>query len=478
MLRGLLRQSKFIKQVAVAVIQGWYNVWGGTGLEGVTKPAAAPPGGPAVARLEASPEATGAVTDIARRVAAEAILLELGQMKGAYETGDALLGAASDYVSQQLDELNQIATTVLGGQDPFIVARDAAAEGLHSLEARIGELTQMKAMSTTAKEKATGLKEFSDEALAAIDVLVVPDVKIPEADLGEGVLADAAEAVADTAGGVANAGIEVLVAEINEEVEAAKATLRAPIQELKAGADDVAAFMQIVVDQAGEQIAFAQAKIASFTAALEQCNNFEDVVNLIVQQVFEMLGVESDFKVEDVREGWQEVGTMIDEAILVRAEGLRDSASGGGPAPAPPASAPVFAAPPAEPPDGGGDGAGGGSPNGGGGAAGGRSGRGGAPGGGVGAAAAAATTAAAGARSPSARRAPVRPGGAEAQAAGAAAAGAAAAAPAGAQAAAADAAAAAGAGAAAGADAAGAAAAGAGARAAGADAVPDERRRN
>ena len=265
------------------------------------------------------------------------------------------------------------------------------------------------------------------------------------------------------------------MAEINEEVEAAKATLRAPIQELKAGADDVAAFMQIVVDQAGEQIAFAQAKIASFTAALEQCNNFEDVVNLIVQQVFEMLGVESDFKVEDVREGWQEVGTMIDEAI-VWAEGLRDSASGGGPAPAPRRrrpcsrrrrpSRPTVAATVRA----------------------------------VGARTAAAVpravavragrpaaawarrrrrqTAAAGARSPSAAGPGAAAGGAEAQAAGAAAAGAAAAAPAGAQAAAADAAAAAGAGAAAGADAAGAAAAGAGARAAGADAVPDERRRN
>ena len=362
-IRGLLRQSKFIRELVVAILQGWWNVWGGSAVEGVAGEAPAPapqPGAPAVAR-QVDPALPAGAGDVARRVAAEAMLFELAQMKLAYETGDALLGVAADHIRQQMDDLNQVATAVLGGRDPFVVARDAAAEGLRSLEQRIGQLMEMQVMSTTAKEKAASMVALGDSVLAAIDALQVPDVKIPEAELGDNAVADAAEAVLNTAGSVANLGIQAIVDSIKEAVDEGKDTLRAPVLELKNSADDVAAFMQIVVEQAAEQIAFARNKITSVASKLEQCKSFEDVINLIMQQIFEMLGIDSDFKVEDIREGWKEVGTMIDDAI-VWAEGLRSSGGPGG-APAAAPRTPAFAGgAAAEPPPGGGGGGGGDEP--------------------------------------------------------------------------------------------------------------------
>ena len=161
----------------------------------------------------------------------------------------------------------------------------------------------------------------------------------------------------NTAGSVANLGIEAIVESIKTAVDEGKDTLRAPVLELKNSADDIAAFMQIVVEQATEQIEFARNKITSVASKLEQCKSFEDVINLIMQQIFEMLGMDSDFEIDDIRDGWKEVGTMIDDAI-VWAEGLRSSAGGGG-APPPAPQTPVFAGgAAAEPPPGGGAGGG------------------------------------------------------------------------------------------------------------------------
>ena len=294
--KGVFDTAKFVKGLIKSVLQGWFGVWGGKAFE-----RSAPLGG---------------VHGILERQAGAAILLELQQMKLCYTVGDALIGAAADHIAKQLAELNQAATIALGGRDPFVVARDAAVEGLGHVEQRIGDLTQMQALATTASEKATAIETWATETRGTIDSVQVPDIEIPAADIGDDPLSDLAEGALDLAGEVAGAGLQLLVDQLNAEVDELKSMLTPPVDTIKDHATELGEFMQVVTNEAREQITSTQARVADIKAKLAKCNSFEDVVNMIIQQIFDMVGLESDFQVDDIRQLWVEVGGMIDEGIV------------------------------------------------------------------------------------------------------------------------------------------------------------------
>ena len=118
------------------------------------------------------------------------------------------------------------------------------------------------------------------------------------------------------AGEVAGAGLQLLVDQLNEGVDELKSMLTPPIDTIKTHATDLGEFMQIVTNEAREQIVSTQARVADIKAKLAKCNSFEDVVNMIIQQIFDMVGLESDFEIDDIRQLWVEVGSMIDEGIV------------------------------------------------------------------------------------------------------------------------------------------------------------------
>src|SRR5215211_5164528 len=287
--------AKLVKGLIKSVLQGWFGVWGGKAFE-----RGAPGGG---------------VHGIAERAAGAAILLELQQMKACYTVGDMMIGAAADHIAKQLTELNQAATVALGGKDPFITARDAAVEGLGHVESRIGDLAQMQALSTSAKEKSVAIETWATETSGKVNSLQVPNIQIPQAEIGDDALSDLAEGALNMAGEVAGAGLQLLVDQLNSGVDEMKGMLTPPIDSIKTHATDLGEFMQIVADEAKQQIASTQARVAEIKGKLAKCNSFEDVVNLIIQQIFDMVGLETDFEIDDIRQLWADVGTMIDEGI-------------------------------------------------------------------------------------------------------------------------------------------------------------------
>ncbi len=287
--------AKLVKGLIKSVLQGWFGVWGGKAFE-----RGAPGGG---------------VHGLAERAAGGMILTELQAMKACYTVGDMMITAAADHIARQLTELNQAATIALGGRDPFITARDAAVEGLGHVEARIGDLAQMQALSSTAKEKTVAIETWCTEMGGKVTSLQVPNIEIPEADIGDDALSDLAEGALNMAGDLAGAGLQLLVDQLNAGVDELKGMLTPPIDTIKTHATDLGQFMQIVTDEAREQIASTQARVAEIKAKLAKCNSFEDVVNLIIQQIFDMVGLETDFEIDDIRQLWADVGTMIDEGI-------------------------------------------------------------------------------------------------------------------------------------------------------------------
>src|SRR5829696_8549605 len=265
--RGVFDTAKFAKGLIRSVLQGWFGVWGGKAFE-----RGAPLGG---------------VHGILERQAGAAILLELQQMKLCYTVGDMMIGAAADHIAKQLTELNQAATVALGGKDPFITARDAAVEGLGHVESRIGDLAQMQALSTSAKEKSVAIETWATETGGKVNSLQVPNIQIPQAEIGDDALSDLAEGALNMAGDLAGAGLQLLVDQLNAGVDELKGMLTPPIDTIKTHATDLGQFMQIVADEAREQIASTQARVVEIKGKLAKCNSFEDVVNLIIQQIFD-----------------------------------------------------------------------------------------------------------------------------------------------------------------------------------------------
>ena len=284
--------AKLVKGLIKSVLQGWFGVWGGNLFT------------------------EGTAAGMARTAAGGVILGELQQMKACYTVGDAIIGAAADHIAQQLTELNQAATIALGGRDPFITARDAAVEGLGHVEQQIRDLADMGAMATTATEKADAIREWADDALGKVAAVVVPHVEIPQADIGDDAVSDLAEGVLNMGGELASAGINALIDQLNSSVDEMKEMLTAPIESVRDNAGELGEFMQVVSDEAKAQVESTSARVGQIKDKLQRCNSFEEVVNLVIQQIFDMVGLESDFEVDDIRQLWAEIGPMIDEAIV------------------------------------------------------------------------------------------------------------------------------------------------------------------
>jgi hypothetical protein len=181
-------------------------------------------------------------------------------------------------------------------------------------------------MSKTGDQYAADVTEMADTILPHIDDLKVPNVEIPEAELGDNPLADMAEGFLNSAGDVANAALQALVDQVNVLVEELKPMIRQPVEDAKAAAADVGEIMEITATEARAQIAWAQEMSLELSTKLGKCSNMEDVFNLMVTQVMQMMGLEEDFEIEDIRAAWAALGTGIDEAVAW-AERMRAAAA-------------------------------------------------------------------------------------------------------------------------------------------------------
>ncbi len=335
-INAILQGEQKIAPIIWSILRGWYGIYGGLELTPQARPAPGgsgaqprsknPPLARTVARRVAARTRAGSGGGVTRRVAAQIILMELQGMKGAYATGDLLLGEASSLMATMMADLKDVATTVTGGKDPFIAARDAGKEALDDLSGRLGQLGELEAMSKTGDQYAADVTETADTLLSYIDELKVPDVEIPEAEFGDNPLADLAEGFVNSAGDVANAALQALVDQVNVLVEEVKPMLRQPVEDAKAAAADIGEIMEIAATEARAQIAWAEEMIVELSTKLGKCSNMEDVFNLMVTQVMQMMGLEEDFEIEDIRAAWVALGAGIDEAVAW-AERMRAAAA-------------------------------------------------------------------------------------------------------------------------------------------------------
>ena len=82
-------------------------------------------------------------------------------------------------------------------------------------------------------------------------------------------------------------------------------------------------FMQLVSEEAAVQLAEAEERTARVREQLSKCESLEDIIDLVIDQILETVGLHADFEIDDLRQLWAELGVTIDEAIMW-AEALRD----------------------------------------------------------------------------------------------------------------------------------------------------------
>ena len=99
-------------------------------------------------------------------------------------------------------------------------------------------------------------------------------------------------------------------------VDELKSMLTPPVDTIKEHATDLGEFMQVVTNEAKEQITSTRRGWPTSRRSSRSATRFEDVVNMVIQQIFDMVGLESDFEIDDIRQLWVEVGGMIDEGIV------------------------------------------------------------------------------------------------------------------------------------------------------------------
>lgn len=259
---------------------------------------------PAVVRLLAEATALDAAGDI--------VDLNAPQARVAYDSVNAVIDLLAEYMDEKMGEIDAVVMAIGDGRTSFQLIRDAVASSIDLLNEKLSMVTELVTIAGNGEAITLQVQEYCDGAIASIDAIQMPNVQIPEVDLGDGILADAAEGLANSAAGLANEQLAALVATVASTFESAKAELKTPIEEVRGKAEGFGEFLQNVAEVGSNQMGVISGHLATFSQGLSRCENIEQVINLIIGQISAITGVPS-FTVEDLRDLWGGVGVAIDQ---------------------------------------------------------------------------------------------------------------------------------------------------------------------
>jgi hypothetical protein len=373
----------------IALLQGVWAAWGpdimrllGAGAAGPTAPAGtggAPGGAPGTGGAPATGTGgtgaapvqrlgTGAENPSVVRLIAEAVAFDAAgavvestapQARAAYDTINATIDALAAYMAQKMAEVDAVVLAIGDGRTSFEYIRDAVANSIDVLTAKLSSVTELVGIAGNAQTMAGEIRAQCDEATGKIDSIQMPSVTIPAApDLGEGFLADSAEWLANQATGAANAALEAMMETVRSALDSAKTEMKQPILDMKGKADYWGEFLANVVTIGNDQIVLINGHLTTFSEGLAKTTDVEGVLNLIIAQVSSITGM-PQFTVQDLRDIWGRVGVAIDDyaamgpqlhqsAVVARRQAAAAAASATGEGEA----APEMVAPGAGPPEG------------------------------------------------------------------------------------------------------------------------------
>ncbi len=292
----------FMKNATPAIISavnGVVGVWLGSLI---TEGRHAYQGSPAELRDQAlALDAAGLIVDI-----------EGPQARTTYDGINVVIDALSAYAEGQIAQINAVAEALSGGKSAFQLIRDAVQASLEDMNRKLGMVQQMAASATSAQANAAAISAACGSVLGALDGLAMPTVTLPSVDLGEGIVADAAEAVANRAAQAANAAIELAMSRVAAALDTAKDGVRGPVEALQEQADGLGEWLALLATECTAMIGTLSNHIASFSDGLGRCTSVEQVIDLIIGQISDLTGMPR-ITVQEIRDAWNSVGPYIDQ---------------------------------------------------------------------------------------------------------------------------------------------------------------------
>jgi hypothetical protein len=157
--------------------------------------------------------------------------------------------------------------------------------------------------------KSESIVAMSDTALAGLQRMRVPEIHVPIPAKGpdDGVTDDLVRAGAETADKL----LQTALGPIRSRVDSLRGDAEAPINTVKGHATEIADFSRIFVQTCTDASGMLQTHVTSLSAKLGHVQNFEQVIDLLMRQVSEAMGVQGGIGVDDVRKAWADVGTTL-----------------------------------------------------------------------------------------------------------------------------------------------------------------------
>ncbi|HYO44710.1 MAG TPA: hypothetical protein VES19_16035 [Candidatus Limnocylindrales bacterium] len=276
------------------------------------------------------------------------------QARTTYDGINVVIDALGAHADQQIAQINMVAEALSGGKSAFELIRDAVSGSLDDMAAKLAMVESLGVAASDGAANTAAIEAACETVLGALDEMVLPSVTLPSVDLGEGVVADAAEAVANEAAEAANGAITLAMSSVDGALDTAKDTIRGPVEAAQQQAGNLGEWLAILATQCAEMAGTLGGQISTFSEGLGRCTNIEQVIDLIIGQVSDLTGMPR-VTVQEVRDAWNSVGPYIDQFIDLgtrmhgRATELRahaDLLESGGATEA----GPTVAAPPPEPP--------------------------------------------------------------------------------------------------------------------------------
>ena len=256
---------------------------------------------------------------------------EAGQARTTYTAVDAVIGAFEAYADQQIEQLNVVAGALSGGKTAFQLIRDAVQSGLEDMHNKLSMVEQLASLASSAQTNAAAISGACDTILGALDSLVIPSYNLPQVELGDSVLADATEYLANQATAAANALIRRTVANVQSRIDGVKDEVRGPVEAVQQKADNLGEWLALLATESAAMAGTLNGYIVKFSEGLGRCTSAEQVMDLIIGQISDLTGMPK-FTVQDMRDGWHSIGTYIDgyvalgQSLHQRATDLRQHA--------------------------------------------------------------------------------------------------------------------------------------------------------
>jgi hypothetical protein len=268
-----------------------------------------------------------------RSVAGQIMLNEIDEIESAYQFGAGFVEYAMGMPQQIGDQVGHLITELTGNQEPFIWLRDKMSEGIAEGSAQVSRMLQLNTMASQAQGAAQTVLGHTNAAIAAIDRVQLPHIPEPEAtNLGDNVLARGAAAVVDTARGLSASAVRAIRDQLQGAVDSVKGEARAQAVTVQTDMEWAVEFLTQFQAEVNAQTGQIEQLGAQFSAALSQCNNIEDVFNMLFGLGADIMGAE-EFTVDDLREAWQSIRASIDQGFQTAREVAQGVGGGGGASP-------------------------------------------------------------------------------------------------------------------------------------------------